>query len=90
LSVKSGVPFIGQKIALAFGFTQSFRRSQGLSKMILEATKRPVTADPARHGLLIFSLLSKGDSPFGQVVWGHFYHNFVAWQDPNEVQTHFS
>jgi len=25
----------------------------------------------------------------GQVVRGYFYHNFAAWQDANEVQTHF-
>jgi hypothetical protein len=48
---KSG-PFRGQKIALAFaalGSPGPFRSLPAPSRH-LEATKRPVTADPARHG----------------------------------------
>jgi hypothetical protein len=31
------------------------------------------------------SLLPEGYSPFRQVVRRHLYHNFVSWQDPNEM-----
>jgi hypothetical protein len=43
-----------------------------------------------RFSLKITSLLPEGYPAFRQVVRGHFYHNFVSWQDPNEMQSHFS
>src|SRR5215472_17083241 len=36
------------------------------------------------------SLLPEGNAAFRQIVRRHLYHNFVAWQDPNERQSHFS
>jgi hypothetical protein len=35
-------------------------------------------------------LLPEGYAAFRQVVRRHLYHNFVSWQDPNEMQSHFS
>ena len=35
-------------------------------------------------------LLPEGYSAFRQVVGRHLYHNFISWQDPNEMQSHFS
>jgi len=43
-----------------------------------------------RFSFKIPLLLSEGDSAFRQVVRGHLYHNFISWQDPNEMQPHFS
>jgi hypothetical protein len=43
-----------------------------------------------RFSFKIVSLLPEGYSPFRQVVRGHLYHNFISWQDPNEMQSHFS
>ena len=36
------------------------------------------------------SLLPEGYAAFCQIVRRHLYHNFVTWQDPNEMQSHFS
>src|SRR6202022_3743940 len=33
-------------------------------------------------------LMPEGNSAFRQVVGRHLYHNFVSWQDPNEMQPH--
>jgi hypothetical protein len=74
---------------------------EGAKGGIQRRQKDRVTADPARHGLVYLLtfpnsltrcplFLAEGYSALGQVVGGHFYHNFVAWQDPNEVETHFS
>ena len=34
--------------------------------------------------------MPEGYPAFRQIVGGHLYHNFVSWQDPNEMQPHFS
>src|SRR5436190_778158 len=35
-------------------------------------------------------LMAKRNSPFRQIVGRNLYHNFVSWQDANEVQAHFA
>jgi hypothetical protein len=34
--------------------------------------------------------LPEGYAAFRQIVRRHLYHNFITWQDPNEMQSHFS
>jgi hypothetical protein len=43
-----------------------------------------------RFSLKIISLLPEGYPALRQIVGGHLYHNFISWQDPNEMQSHFS
>jgi hypothetical protein len=43
-----------------------------------------------RSHLTKTSLLPEGYAAFRQIVRRHLYHNFVAWQDPNKMQSHFS
>jgi hypothetical protein len=43
-----------------------------------------------RFALKIVLPLSERYPTFRQVVRRHLYHNFIPWQDPNEMQSHFS
>src|SRR3984893_4316887 len=43
-----------------------------------------------RFALKIVLPLSERYPTFRQVVSRHLYHNFIPWQDPNKMQSHFS
>jgi hypothetical protein len=43
-----------------------------------------------RSHLTQTSPLPEGYAAFRQIVRRHLYHNFVTWQDPNEMKPHFS
>ena len=61
------------------------------SKFVLRGQKNATRGDTlsGAFSLKIALLLSEGYSAFRQVVRGHLYHNFISWQDPNEMQSHF-
>ena len=63
-------------------FHSRFRPQRTKKRHLRRVTPRSVLAST--------SLLPEGYSAFRQIVRRHLYHNFVAWQDPNEMQSHFS
>jgi hypothetical protein len=75
------------------GSPKSFRGLQ--SKAISGAKdKKTQPTEPwlaqERFNTIFTLLVPEGNSAFRQVVRRHLYHNFVSWQDPNKMQTHFS
>jgi hypothetical protein len=68
------------------------RRSYFHSRIVLRGQKNATRGEllPGAFSLTKPSLLPEGYSAFRQIVRRHLYHNFVAWQDPNEMQSHFS
>src|ERR1700741_908989 len=53
-------------------------------------TKKRTPGNYSRRVSSFPSLLPEGYAAFRQIVMRHLYHNFVTWQDPNEMQSHFS
>jgi hypothetical protein len=69
------------------------RRSYFHSTFVLGGDKKTPPAESYSQERSHFnqtSPLPEGYAAFRQIVRRHLYHNFITWQDPNEMQSHFS